>query len=77
LLKDVRLEPPIDYVTPENYNLVLEPIVHFCQHVDKSIIKKFSAFGSKDKVYINIDEDLRDISTNDSTIVYKLKVGNK
>lgn len=73
LLKDVRLEPPIDYVTPENYSLVLEPIVHFCQHVDKSIINKFSAFESKDKVYININDDLRDISTNDSTIVYKLK----
>ncbi|XP_027842981.2 uncharacterized protein LOC114124021 [Aphis gossypii] len=73
LSKDMRLEPPIDYVTPENYSLVLEPIVHFCHHVDKSIIKKFSAFGSKNKVYISIDDDLRDISTNDSTIVYKLK----
>ncbi|XP_025202436.1 cadherin-87A-like [Melanaphis sacchari] len=73
LLKDVRLEPPIDYVTPEGYSLVLEPIVHFCQRVDKSIIKKFSAIGSKDKVYINVDDDLRNISTNDSTIVYKLK----
>jgi len=72
----VRLEPPIDYVIPENYSLVLEPIVHFCQHVDKSIINKFSAFGSKDKVYININDGLRDLSTNDSTIVYKLKVGN-
>ncbi|XP_026807790.1 uncharacterized protein LOC113550256 [Rhopalosiphum maidis] len=76
LLKDVRLDPPIDYVTPKGYSLVLEPIVHFCQHVDDSIIQKFSAFGSKDKVYINIDDDLRDISTNDSTIVYKLKAIN-
>lgn len=74
LLKDVRLDPPIDYVTPKGYSLVLEPIVHFCQRVDKSIIKKFSAFGSEEKVYINVDVDLRDQMTNDSTIVYKLKV---
>ncbi|CAI6348183.1 unnamed protein product [Macrosiphum euphorbiae] len=73
LLKDVLLDPPIDYVTPKGYSLVLEPIVHFCQNVDKSIIKKFSAFGSEEKVYINVDVDLRDQMTNDSTIVYKLK----
>ncbi|KAL5243981.1 hypothetical protein ACI65C_011391 [Semiaphis heraclei] len=73
LLKDVRLDPPINYVTPKGYSLVLEPIVHFCQNVDKSIIKKFSAFGSEDKVYINVDVDLRDQVINESTIVYKLK----
>lgn len=73
----MRLDPPIDYVTPEGYILVLEPIVHFCQRVNTSIVSQFSAFGSEDKVYINVDDDLRDMLTNDSTIVYKLKVSNK
>ncbi|XP_022177630.1 uncharacterized protein LOC111038715 [Myzus persicae] len=77
LLKDVRLDPPIDYVTPKGYSLVLEPIVHFCQLVDKSIIKKFSASGSEDGVYISVDDDLRDQMTNESTIVYKLKAIKK
>lgn len=74
MLKDTKLDPPIMYKTPIGYSIVLEPIVHFCKVVDKSVFAKFSVTKSEDKVYINIDEDLTDELTNDSTIVYKLKV---
>lgn len=76
LIKHARLNPPITYHTPLEYSLVLEPIAHFCKGVDKSIFTKLSAIKSPERseVYINIDEDLTGILTNDSTIVYKLKV---
>lgn len=73
-MKDAKLIPPISYKTPVGYSIILEPIAHFCKMVDKSVFTKFSAIKSEEKVYINIDEDLTSELTNDSTIVYKLKV---
>jgi len=75
-LKDTKLDPPITYETPIGYSIVLEPIAYFGQMVNRSIFTKFSATKSKDKVYINIDEDLTNKLTNNLSIKYKLKVTN-
>jgi hypothetical protein len=72
--RNALLKPPIVYKTPDGYSLVLEPITNFCKVIDTSIITKFTVLNSNDEVYISIDEDLTNILTSDSTIVYKLKV---
>ncbi|XP_025420336.1 uncharacterized protein LOC112690522 isoform X2 [Sipha flava] len=74
--RNALLKPPIVYKTPDGYSLVLEPITNFCKVIDTSIITKFTVLNSNDEVYISIDEDLTNILTSDSTIVYKLKAIN-
>lgn len=72
LVKDAKLNPSIAYKTSNGYRFTLEPIAQFCRVANTSIFTKFSVIRLGDNVHVNVDENLT--LTNDSTIVYKLKV---